>query len=513
MKFGVTVLLSGFLALASVYYIIQISDQSPQSLMTLASLHYRDTSVKNIHPPDNLISSPGWSYGDRVEILNQKSIENRNYANQSWNYFQRDKLNLIELNEDRDNNFESNENNEFDLSDFDEDAEYHHSDPTVDRFPVYFSKNTLRNKAGEYRKNHDDRICSEAGKHRDFNPKRCLGAPYLYVTYHGGSSRKRIKNICKYTRDGCSLGSVLMPSSNYHPHSLRGMLHHQNFLFVAEAWRKASKLVRFSRCNPALGHRRELLQILVDTNDTMDEGMIHPYGFAKRTDDPYIYVSVQGTYSVLRYNHLDGQPGPMPLSLIELEDNTSPEMLMEDLTALDETSADRKRERHGQRPLRKYRLRKSGHKLNGFYKGTFIDLGNDEVRGIAFDNQGLLYVANKQKGVMVFDKNGFLLGQLPLNVPNPISIYYCKERDSIWIGSAEHHTLYEYDATTWQVLQEIKHRKLKHPAGFVTYGDALYVVSQRKNQMLKFSMVTGNLEDVILPWLPDAGERVLLSPC
>lgn len=240
MKFGVTVLLSGFLALASVYYIIQISDQSPQSLMTLASLHYRDTSVKNIHPPDNLISSPGWSYGDRVEILNQKSIENRNYANQSWNYFQRDKLNLIELNEDRDNNFESNENNEFDLSDFDEDAEYHHSDPTVDRFPVYFSKNTLRNKAGEYRKNHDDRICSEAGKHRDFNPKRCLGAPYLYVTYHGGSSRKRIKNICKYTRDGCSLGSVLMPSSNYHPHSLRGMLHHQNFLFVAEAWRKVS---------------------------------------------------------------------------------------------------------------------------------------------------------------------------------------------------------------------------------------------------------------------------------
>lgn len=118
------------------------------------------------------------------------------------------------------------------------------------------------------------------------------------------------------------------------------------------------------------------------------------------------------------------------------------------------------------------------------YNGTFVDLGNDEVRGIAFDGQGLLYVANKQKGVMVFDKNGYFLGQLPLNVPNPISVYYCKDRNSIWVGSANKHALYEYDSTTWNVMQVIKHRRLKHPAGLVVYGDSLYVVSQRKVRQL-----------------------------
>lgn len=64
-------------------------------------------------------------------------------------------------------------------------------------------------------------------------------------------------------------------------------------------------MVRFSECNPTLGHRKEFLNVFVEgssTNGDDDNGLIHPYGFAKYKDDKYIYVSAQVNFSILNYN-------------------------------------------------------------------------------------------------------------------------------------------------------------------------------------------------------------------
>lgn len=347
-----------------------------------------------------------------------------------------------------------------------------------------------------------------------FAESSCLGPPYLYISYHGGRADGRARAVCKFSRDGCAMGVALMPSSLHRLQHPRGLMIHGNYLFAAESDRDNSAILRYSHCNPSLGNRRELLEVLVTGKEgDPDAGLVHPYGFAK-DNNGWLYVSAQDTFVVLRYDAITGEPAPLPPALqhVVLNDTSIEELIaIEDEEALE--ARDEKKERIRQRVMRKYRLRLSGHEYENFYNGTFVDLGTDGVRGIAFDGQGLLYVADKAKGLLVFDRDGYLLGQLPVNVRNPISVHYCEDRNSMWIGSADSNVLYEYDTVTWEMVQSISHRDLVHPAGFVTHGDSIYVVSQRQNKLLRFSMITGELENVVLRDIPDAGERLILSPC
>lgn len=93
----------------------------------------------------------------------------------------------------------------------------------------------------------------------------------------------------------------------------------------------------------------------------------------------------------------------------------------------------------------------SSFKQKKFHKGTFVALGNDRVRGTAVDVLGRVYVADKDRGLMVFQSNGTFLTLLP--VASPISVYYDKPRQSVWVGSSELHFLYEYNVTTWEIIQ------------------------------------------------------------
>lgn len=66
------------------------------------------------------------------------------------------------------------------------------------------------------------------------------GPPYLYVTFHGGKS-KSIRNVCKYSRNGCSLGPVLhRDGALAHLHTeLRGIaVVDDGTLVVADAYKK-----------------------------------------------------------------------------------------------------------------------------------------------------------------------------------------------------------------------------------------------------------------------------------
>lgn len=377
--------------------------------------------------------------------------------------------------------------------------------------PLYLSQTTLQDAAGRKMLARDDKMCNKSGL-RLYDPASCLGAPYLYVTFHGGfNSKKRVKNVCKYTRDGCSMGSVLYPSKQHTFHSLRGMLHRVGDTFlVAEAWRKSSRVLEFSGCNPTLQNRRELLSVLVDGSTHTGSGMIHPYGFAKAKDSSYFYVSSQGTSAVLRFRIDNGAPAALPRSqLLKQKEsileaykliNSSSEINLDDITddvgSLVSSAAP---------------VQLSDISRKPFHEGTFVALSGSRVRGVAVDGFGRLYVANKDRGLMVFDQAGVLLTILPVYLP--ISVYYCEPRSSIWVGSAGKHRLYEYGIAKWDLVQTIYHKDLAHPAGLVTFGDSLFVVSQQKNKLLQFSMVTGQLERVVLSQLIDAGEQILLSDC
>lgn len=206
-----------------------------------SSLRYRDTRIDSMSSPEALESvkkDGSWSFGDTVIGTNRTAGE-KNVSDGSSNLIDTEiPPSFLDYSNDDDDDDERG--HEIELNELwgEEPAEYSRDDPTVDASPIYFSDMTLRNKEGEIRKNRDDEMCRSAGKYTEYDPEKCLGAPYLYVTFHGGNNvRKRIRNVCKYSRDGCSLGSALMPSNKYIPHSLRGLLHHNNYLFVAEAWR------------------------------------------------------------------------------------------------------------------------------------------------------------------------------------------------------------------------------------------------------------------------------------
>jgi hypothetical protein len=87
------------------------------------------------------------------------------------------------------------------------------------------------------------------------------------------------------------------------------------------------------------------------------------------------------------------------------------------------------------------------------YDGSFISLDFDRLRGIAVDWIGNVYVANKDKGVMIFDQHGIYRSTIPIKLP--ISLYYCHSRHSLWIGSSKNHNLYEYSIYSWIRLQVI----------------------------------------------------------
>eukprot|EP00922_Rhytidocystis_sp_ex-Travisia-forbesii_P008554 GHVS01012559.1.p1 GENE.GHVS01012559.1~~GHVS01012559.1.p1 ORF type:complete len:627 (+),score=123.46 GHVS01012559.1:67-1947(+) len=467
----------------------------------------------------------------------------------------------------------------------------------------------------------DDACLPVRGQARLWDPQTCQGSPYLYLTYHGGGggdSRRRSKteegqlrgrmkserpefgkhgnekrslgdklvgyytksppvdepvvvrpggssrvhNVCQYSRDGCVMGSVLLPAATgaLLPSltSLRGLLLHDDHLYVADSYKDKSRILVFgkpvivlppqhntkqinkqdnkignddkssskkhnnnnknkpkpedgmssilnsascqrhtgggrSRC---LHYRREFLRLLTEHDEQTNPGLVHPYGFAKHSL-PYIYVSAQGTSEVLRYQ-IDGPNGgvPAPLSAV-LKANQDKQEIHPGVFAMFRNI--------------------TTHTRNSGDDDEVGQNDEDEIRGICFDKQGNLYVANKQKGVIVVNEGGQKVDVL--SVPSPISVFFDEARSSVWVGCSESHSLFEFLTVNGNdgnrplpLVQTIAHETLRHPAGFTTYGDSLFVASQGNGKLLEFSKLNGTLIKEVLTGLPDGAERILLTP-
>eukprot|EP00922_Rhytidocystis_sp_ex-Travisia-forbesii_P003240 GHVS01004744.1.p1 GENE.GHVS01004744.1~~GHVS01004744.1.p1 ORF type:complete len:461 (-),score=109.17 GHVS01004744.1:75-1457(-) len=371
-----------------------------------------------------------------------------------------------------------------------------------------------------------------------WDPLKCLGAPFLYLTFHGGpigSGRawadavdgrsvvgqdRRVRNVCQYSRDGCVIGSVLLPSPVALPLvSLRGMLLQDDLLYVADAYKGSSRILVYGKpdnyspsCrqqrtkqNDQQGggrpkqetavlpqhHRRGFVRILTQHDDVDNPGLLHPYSIANDastpTASPYLYVSAQGTSEVLRYDLTSGGPASTAggsSGRLKEEEVLDPGVFVQ---------------------------------LSTTKQGKQKKEVDDSIRGICFDGFGNLYIADKQRGVIVVNGQAEEVGLLP--VESPISVFFDKDRSSVWAGCSNTHSLLEFVVSARstppppppRLVQTITHPWLRHPAGFTSYGDSLFVVSQNNYKILEFSKNSGKLINVVISDLPDDAERILLT--
>jgi len=323
----------------------------------------------------------------------------------------------------------------------------------------------------------EPKIVINSFHNKDGEPLVCLPAPYLYITYHG-----KPNNIRKFSRDGCDLGDVLIPINDTNHQilrELRGMLMYnvtnpttgllEEHLFVISAHKGQSKILAYGKCDPDQGFQRPFLGVLFEEGG--NSMLEHPYAI---TVGPlhHFYVSVQDTSTVLRY-HLDGVPSALPMAL-----------------RYDTT--------------------------NKYYPGAFIVFPkHEDVRGLAFDKEGVLYVANKQEGVVLYDLDGFKLGSFEM--PAPIGLTYDARNNFLYAGSdaGVDSQIYEWDLSKGTIHRKLgkEDKALVHPAGLITYKDSLYVISQDVDSILVYNLLTGNYKRTIYHGFPTAGEQLVLSEC
>ncbi|CRH02644.1 conserved Plasmodium protein, unknown function [Plasmodium relictum] len=289
--------------------------------------------------------------------------------------------------------------------------------------------------------------------------------PFLYLTHHGGKKKNSIHNICKFSRDGYFLGSVLLPFEDegkiFNCISIRGLLLYENYLYVTDSFKNNSKIFQFSDSLIEFSNRREYISTFIKHDEKENPLMIHPYGIKRK--DEYFYVSSQNTGTVLRFHISNGKLGE---------------------------------------PLKSKKSNSDGLVIK-LHK-------NEEIRGIDFDNYGKCYVANKQSGVQVYDEDFNLIKVIP--ILSPISVLYDSRNSHIMVGSSKSHDIKEYDIHNYELIKTIKHPLLRHVAGISIYGDSIFVVSQKKNKLLEFSLSTSLLKNIIVDDLSDIGERVITSP-
>ena len=222
---------------------------------------------------------------------------------------------------------------------------------------------------------------------------RCLGAPYLYVSY--GTSH----NIRQITRDGCvTMNKVLyrVPRRKVELRSLvtanyEGM----QSLYVADAARKTNSVLVFGECS-YWSRMRTLVARRMDEHSPFREGAIHAYGISF-DNDGNLYVSYQHTNVILRSTKDTFEPMPLPGTM-------------------------------------QRRQEEEGVKL---YEGTFYQFGEPKiqeshkqgVRSIAWASndlyEELLWVANEfDDAVHIIDKEANIVRKL--NITKPIGLYHSK---------------------------------------------------------------------------------------
>jgi len=379
-----------------------------------------------------------------------------------------------------------------------------------------------------------DEQCMTMGR-PDNGDGSCLGPPYIYVTFHG-SNKPQKKNylkkehqVCKFTRNGCGLGAVLMPSNDgYFMNASRGIYNHPKTreLYVVDSYRKASRIRVYSDCNEGLYGRREPLRDFTFGGGN-DPALIHPYSLITNPRNDDVYVTTQGTYSILKYS-ADGKEGKrseyLNQKLKDCADGTvdynigctsvhiPDQALYSRLSGPDYNSK-----------MMNELKRKEISYYN--FPNSFAILPFGEVRGVALDRNDFVYLGVEFGGLKQFDQNGLLLKTITKlddgTAISPVSVFYDENTHSIWAGCKNNNILMEFNPEDLVLKRKISFsNKVRHPTGLHLIKDEIFFVSMMTNEVHKVNITNPVLDSkgryksvVVIPNLIDHGEFIAASDC
>lgn len=307
----------------------------------------------------------------------------------------------------------------------------------------------------------------------------CLGAPFLYVTFHGV-----IKNVAKYSRDGCMLKSnILKGKANVQGgrEVALGYYKHQEALYVIDSeddTYSETQILIYGTCDRS-GHRYFKTELL---GLSKNPGAFN--GFSIDFDkNGNLYASFQGSDAVLRFTKDIFLPMDLPKSLIADTSNSTT-----------------------------------------YYPGTFFQYNShfdpyyDGIRGIQFVGDNLWVCNANEREIAVVDPKGSVIAYL--EIPGaPIALHYDHQSSGLVFVSCKGlfgGGVYSVNPTTMIIETNYTHVDMRHCSGVTSYEDTLFVSNQdidSNGAIYTFDISTGNFIGIIQSVFPDKVEHISLSNC
>ena len=323
-----------------------------------------------------------------------------------------------------------------------------------------------------------------------------------WISYRG-EGKAGVENIGVFEDDGTPRKKhpLLLDASNgAHPlHIARGFALVGDDLYIANAWRKDSHIVRYRRH----GDMFHFAGIVAETKDV--SAMVHPFD-VELGDDGKLYVSCQDTNTVIAILPETRKPAAVAPHL--LKEFPSGNFLPGTLVASSQ----------GRLPEVGDRAPKDVPPPQGLR--VLLDphgRPRHSVRGIIV-HRGFLYVADEAgDSVKIFEvATGRLLKRIRgKRLKKPVHLILHDE--TLYIGAAGSGSIVAYDIPRRIPRGKIKVRtvvdgKLQAPSGFAIGPDGcLYVAERFKQRVRRFSL-KGKKKGTFLKGLPDMPEFLVHVP-
>ena len=322
-------------------------------------------------------------------------------------------------------------------------------------------------------------ITSSSAKDDKKDDKNCANsqpAPFIYITVHD-----EIKNILKYSRDGCLLSKNVLNGGEFRLDSeLRSMAlgsyHGEEALYVADASTHRSQILVYLVCDDKKSWCFKKHVVTSDDNPGAD----HAYGITF-DDRGNVYASFQHTDTVLRFE----------------KDNFSPL----DLNPVYLTNRN----------------------AVTYFDGTFLQFGepteHDKVhRGVRsiLNVNGNIWIAHEDlEGIVVVSVTSGKVVTI-ITVNSPIGLYRPPKSDTVYCGCKSKQfggVVYAIDAYSYIIDSRLSYRSkhMEHPTGITSYKDILYVAEQSQNDVHMFDIHSGEHLGKFVKDLPGSVEQLLLA--
>jgi hypothetical protein len=323
-----------------------------------------------------------------------------------------------------------------------------------------------------------------------------------WISYRG-EDKTGVENIGVFEDDGTPRKVhplLLDPSPEAHPLKIaRGFALVGNDLYIANAWRKDSHVVRYRRHGDTFRYSG----IVVATKDV--SAMVHPFD-VELGDDGRLYVSCQDTNTVVAIMPKTRKPAPVALHLRK----TFPDGYFLPGTLVASSQ--------GHLPEVGRRAPPNVPAPQGL-KVVLDEHGKPRhsVRGIIVHRKHLYVADEAGDGVKVFEvATGRLVARIRgKKLMKPVHLVL--HDDILYIGAAGTGSILAYDIPVAAPKGMLKPRavidaKLKAPSGFAIGPDGDFYVAERLKKRIRRFSASGKKKGTFIDDLPDMPEFLVHVP-